>query len=105
MGILLLTKTKSCSHHLYRVFLLASAPSALWLAWILHNPEKDPAFAITDSMQMDEWYQTLLLLQGTGKSLNCCSPKMFQENLNQGGEKQRAMTVILGSLFQMLLAV
>lgn len=49
--------------------------------------------------------KSLLLLKGTGKSLNPCSPKMVQENLNWGGQNQRAMSVILDRLFQMLLAL
>lgn len=47
----------------------------------------------------------MLLLKGTGKSLKPCSPKVVQKNLIQGREKQRAMSVILYDLFQMLLAL
>lgn len=45
------TVFESCSHHPCRVYLLATAPSALWLAGITHSPGKEPAFVTTDSMK------------------------------------------------------
>lgn len=49
--------------------------------------------------------KSLLLLKGTGNSLNPRSPKTAQKKLIQGGEKQGAMSVISDDLFPMLLAL
>lgn len=82
---------ESCSHHLCRVYLLATAPSALWLAWITHNPGKEPAFVITDSMKfLHDWGQKLVAPEGYRCHWDFAVPRWFKNSWTGEREKSNA---------------
>lgn len=85
--------------------MLTTAPSALWLAWILHNLGKEPAFEITDfmkSLQMDKQGQKLVAPEGHSQVTETLQSQdgSGKSELKRG--KQRTASVILDHLFQVL---
>lgn len=80
----------SCSHHLCRVYLLATAPSALWLPSITHKPGEEPAFVTTDSMKfLHEWGQKLAAPEGHRRHWTFAVPRWFRSLWTGEGEKSK----------------